>query len=574
MLTTLRIRNLVTIEDLSVSFGPGLNVLTGETGAGKSILVDALDLAAGGRADSSLVRSGADRAVVEAAFRLDDDPSLARLLDERGVDAAGGEVVVRREIAASSGGRVLVNGSPVTVGVLREIGSLLVELHGQNEHQGLLDPERHLDLLDAFGGHADAAAQVAADHAAVVAAEERCSGLAALARDALRRAGELRAIAGEIRELDPQDGEVDRLRRDRAVLLNASRVAEILEEAIRKLDEGQEPAIGAVGAVERRVGELARIDPSMAPLLERLTSARLELQDARDTLRSYRDGIDFDPSRLESIEARRAALERLLLKWGPSEGDAVRAALEAERELGTLLDLDGETAAARRALEEARGAYAETARRLGVARREAAERLGPAVAAELHPLALGKAVFSVALPEARGLRIEHHGEPVTLSPRGAERAEFLLAANPGEPARPLVRAASGGELSRVMLALHVVLDRGAGRRSLVFDEVDAGVSGAVAVAVGARLARLAEMRQVLCVTHLPQVAAHADGHYHVSKRVASGRTHTAIAALEGEERVEDLARMLGGRQAGSAARNNAEELLAEAGRLGKGRGRR
>jgi DNA repair protein RecN (Recombination protein N) len=574
MLTTLRIRNLVTIEDLSVSFGPGLNVLTGETGAGKSILVDALDLAAGGRADSSLVRSGAERAVVEAAFRFDDDPRLARLLDERGVDAAGGEIVVRREIASSSAGRVLVNGSPVTVGVLREIGALLVDLHGQNEHQGLLDPEHHLDLLDAFGGHAEAAARVAAAHAEVVSCEERRARLAALARDGERRSGELRAIAGEIREVDPQDGEADRLRRDRAVLLNASRVAEILEEAIGRLDDGQEPAIAAVSMVERRVGELARIDPSMAPLLDRLTSARLELQDARDTLRGYRDGIDFDPSRLESIEARRAALERLLLKWGPSEGDAVRAAEEAERELGTLLDLDGETAAAGRALEQVRAVYAEAARLLGAARREAAERLGPAVAAELAPLALGKAVFSVALPEARGPRIEIGGEPVTLSPRGAERAEFLLAANPGEPARPLVRAASGGELSRVMLALHVVLDRDAGRRSLVFDEVDAGVSGAVAVAVGARLARLAALRQVLCVTHLPQVAAHADGHYHVSKRVSSGRTHTAITPLEGEERIEDLARMLGGRQAGSAARNNAAELLVEAGRAGKGRGRR
>jgi DNA repair protein RecN (Recombination protein N) len=289
----------------------------------------------------------------------------------------------------------------------------------------------------------------------------------------------------------------------------------------------------------------------------------MELEDVRDTLTAYRDGTDFDPSRLEAIESRRAALERLLLKWGPTEEDARSAALRAERELVTIDNLAEEFGAAERDVASARAAYESAARALSKRRTAASARLGPAVEAELKPLAFGKARFEIALTPAR----------VPFHPTGAERVEFLLAANPGEAARPIGKAASGGELSRLMLALHVVLEAASSGRVLVFDEVDAGVSGSVAVAVGARLARLSARHQVLCVTHLPQVAAHGDGHYHVSKRVAAGRTHTEIVPLTGDARVDELARMLGGRQATSASRENAAELLAEAGQVGRGPGR-
>jgi len=562
MLKTLRIRNLVTIEELRVEFGPGLNVLTGETGAGKSIVVDALGLASGERGDSALVRAGSDRAVIEAAFDGPGKDWWTALLTQRGLDAAD-ELVVRREIAAEGAGRVLINGSPATVGVLRELGDALVELHGQHEHQGLLSPERHVELLDTFGGNDDALAAVAAAHREAVGAQERLSSLAALGREGRVRAERLRDTLREIRSVDPKPGELEALRRDRAILQNGARVAQLLDEALSRLDEGDGPAIAAVHTAQRRVAELSRIDPSLEGLALRLDSARLEIEDARDTLAAYRDGADFDPARLESIESRRAALERLLLKWGPTEDDAVSAAAAADKELSTIDNLDAEIAEATAALVHATAAYEAAARVLSKRREAAAARLTPAVEAELKPLAFGKARFTVALTPQR----------LPLHAAGAERAEFFLAANPGEPARPLARAASGGELSRLMLALHVVLDAAGAGRVLVFDEVDAGVSGAVALAVGARLARLAARHQILCVTHLPQVAAHADGHYHVSKRIASGRTHTEIVPLTGDGRIDELARMLGGRQATDASRENAAELLAEAGQGARARGR-
>ena len=573
MLKTLRIRNLVTIEDLRVEFGPGLNVLTGETGAGKSIVVDALGLAAGERGDSALVRSGADRSVIDAAFDLAPSGPLAALLAERGLDAEGGELVVRRELAVAGSGRVLVNGSPSTVGGLREIGEHLVDLHGQHEHQGLLGPERHLELLDSFGGHGDASQAVAAAYGEAVEAEARLTALLDLGREGRARTETLRETLREIRGLDPKPGELQALRGDRAVLQNGARVAALLDEAISRLDEGDEPAIAPLHAAERSVAELGRIDPSLATLAARLESSRLELEDVRDTLCAYRDRADFDPARLESIESRRAALERLLLKWGPSEEDARGTAERAERELATIDHLDVEIAAAEGQRAAAHAAYEDAARVLSERRTSAAARLGPAVEAELKPLAFGKARFEVVLTPSRSVKVEPGALRVPFHPAGAERAEFFLAANPGEAARPIGRAASGGELSRLMLALHVVLDSAAPGCVLVFDEVDSGVSGSVAVAVGARLARLAARHQVLCVTHLPQVAAHADGHYHVSKRVASGRTHTEIVPLVGAARVDELARMLGGRQATSASRENAAEMLAEAAEVGRARGR-
>ena len=556
MLKTLRIRNLATIEDLRVELGTGLNVLTGETGAGKSIVVEALGLACGQRADSSLLRAGADRAVVEAAFEPDDREALAAFCDERGLEPGDPELIVRREIAANGSGRVWINGSPATVAVLRELCEQILDLHEQHEARGLLSPERQLAHLDAFGGHDAELAATAAAARAASAARARLEHLRGLAATGRERADALAATVREIRGLDPKDGEVDALARERTLLQNGSRIAELLEEAIDALDGDDGGAVASTHAAERRVMELASIDPTLADLAQRTVSARLELADARETLDAYRRGLDFDPSRLEAIEARRAALSRLLARWGPGEQDARRAADDAERELATLDDLEGETARAEADCARAHADYSTAAGRLTAKRAAAAERLQAAMARELAPLALGRARFEVALPHRAAEDAPH--------PSGAERAVFHIAANPGEPSRPIAKAASGGELSRIMLALHVVLDAGEAGRVLVFDEADAGVSGAVAAAVGARLARLSRGHQVLCVTHLPQVAAHADGHYHVAKRVVGGRTRTEITALSGEARLDELARMLGGRTATKASRGNAAALLVEA----------
>lgn len=553
MLRTLRIRQLAIVEDLSIEFGPGLNLLTGETGAGKSIVVDALGLAAGGRAEAGLVRTGSERAVVEAGFDVE-DAALRDALFERGIDLEDGMLVVRREIAASGGGRAFVNGSPATVGLLREVLARLLELHGQHESQRLLTPDQHLPLLDAFGKlEAEREAVMAAAQAAA-SAQQHVQDLEARRRDREARRSLLAARVREIEGVAPVVGERDALDAERRLLANATRVAALLEESADLLWEGEPSAVGLLAQAGRRTGELSAFSPELEEMASRLEAARVELQDLGTALSAWRARVDADPARLEEVEARRAALDRLLLHHGPDEAAALSTLEEAAAELRSLAGLDDDAARAAAEVEAAALRYRRAAAVLTEAREKAAAALGPAIDGQLRSLAMPRAKVSIAFAPARA----------PLSPSGAERAEFLLAPNPGEEARPLARIASGGELSRVMLALHVVLEGAGLARTVVFDEVDVGIDGAVADAVGARLARLAARRQVLCVTHLPQVAAYADRHYHVRKRVEGGRTRADVRTLEGKERVDELARMLGGKTVTEASRRHAADLLAAA----------
>jgi DNA repair protein RecN (Recombination protein N) len=566
MLRTLRIRHLAVIEDLEVEFGPGLNVLTGETGAGKSILVGALGLAVGDRADSTLVRAGAERAVVEAEMDLEGRGAVASLLESRGIDVtAERTVIVRREVAASGGGRVFLNGSPSTVAVLREVGGELVELHGQHEHQSLLSPERHQALLDQYAGCEQKVDEVEESYRSVTVALERRERLRALGKERDARRAELRRQAQEIDAAAVRPGEIDAMDRERRVLQNAGRVSQLLDEAVDLLYDGEPAAASMAAGAARRAAELASLDPALQDVADRIGSAQLELQDAGAILRDYRDRASFDPGRLEAIEARRAVLDRLLLTYGRDEAEILRAREAIGRELATLENLEDEATRAAKEVGEAEDRYLVAAGALSRTRRAAAGRIGGDVETQLRALALERAKFDASLSPARGRMLTGNGkQEVALHPRGAERVEFLLAANPGEDALPLGRVASGGELSRVMLALHMILERAGEGRVLVFDEVDAGIGGAVADAVGSRLARLAALQQVLCVTHLPQVAAHADRHYHVRKRVTRGRTRVEIALLPEAERLEELARMLGGKEVTPASRRNAAELMAAA----------
>ncbi len=564
MLTTLRIRDLAIVDDLTVEFGPGLNLLTGETGAGKSIVVDALGLVAGRRGDSAMVRSGARRAVIEAVIEPPDPAELGKLLDSRGVDTADdGAVLLRREVAASGSGRVFVNGSPAAVAVLREIAALLLEIHGQHEHQSLLSPDQHLELLDRFGGHVDEREAVRYAHRRVEEAGRELERLRGLAEDSRRRAEELRRDIREIDAVSPRAGERDRLDVERRRLRHGVEIAGRVEDVVASLYEDDASASNRVATATRGAERLAELDPTLAGLAERLRQVQLELEDVGTALRDYRDRGDFDPARLEELESRRAALDRLCLLYGQDE-DAVLAHRErAAGELAELDHLDEALAAAERIRRERESEYGAAARSLGVARRKAAKAMAPVLRSQLRALAFRHARFEVGFSPANGRRVEGvEGETCVLSPRGAERAEFLLSTNPGEATRPLGKIASGGELSRVMLALHVALRRAAGRRVLVFDEVDAGIGGATADAVGARLAELSEDHQVLCVTHLPQVAAYAERHYHVQKATRVGRTTTRVIPLTRSGRLDELARMLGGRQVSSASRRNAEALLA------------
>jgi DNA repair protein RecN (Recombination protein N) len=572
VLKTLRIRDLAIIEDVTVEFGPGLNVLTGETGAGKSIVVDALGLAAGDRAEGALVRAGAERATVEAVFELPDAKDLRERLDARGIDASGAELVVRREVGASGGGRVFLNGSPATVAVLREIGAELVELHGQHEHQSLLQPERHQEALDRFGGHEDHLVELAAAYDGVAEAQEAVERLERSLAEREARSAVLRTILREIDAVAPVRGETEALATERALLRNQGKVAELLDGALQCLNTGDVTAGSLAALAARRVEDLAQLDPSLAELARRLESARLELDDAGSALRDYHDGKQFEPGRLEEVEARLAALERLRLRYGADEDEILRARAAAAEELAQLDDA-GAVAAARAGLRAAEARYASTAATLGKARSTAAKQLIRRLGEPIRELGLGKAQVEVAFAPARGRALA--AEPgLTLHRRGAERVELLLAANPGEPARPLAKVASGGELSRLMLALHGVVEGAGGDRVLVFDEVDAGIGGSTADAVGAHLARIARVHQALCVTHLPQVAAHGDRHYHVQKKIVRGRTVVAVELLDAEGRVIELARMLGGKEATDASRRNAKELLAGAGAAARVKARR
>lgn len=565
MLRTLRIRNLLIIEDLTVEFGPGLNVLTGETGAGKSILIDALGLVAGDRADRALVRAGADVATVEALFDVAGDDALLAAAREVGIDPDEGQFLVRRELRADGGHRILVNGSPCTAGPLRELGARLVAIHGQDAQRDLRSAERQRGWLDRYAVPAALLDGVREAYRAVRAAQEAAEELERAAAERAARVERLQVAVREIEAVDPRPGELDELDRRRALLRHAERFGELLREAVAFCYEGDETAAALASAAARRVDRLAEIDPALADAAERLRSASVEIQEIGATLAGRLDELDAEPGELERLESRRAALEKLLLRHGSTEEEILAARDAMRAELARLGDLDRARAEARERIDAAVADYATQAALLTERRREGARRLAREAEKQFRALALERARLRIALPAPAGETVrDAGGRALPLSPHGAERVEFELAANPGQPFAPLARAASGGELSRVTLALHVAARAGGEEPVQVFDEVDAGLGGDVADAVGARLAELGTRAQVLCVTHLPQVAAHAAGHVHVRKKATRSRTTVELDRLEGEGRVEELARMLGGRAGSRASRQHAGELLAAA----------
>ena len=562
VLRTLRIRDLAILDDVVVEFGDGFNVLTGETGAGKSILVDALGLVAGGRGDRTRIRAGSERAIVEALFAIEARGEAAQWLAEHGFGAAdASEVVVRRELAAA-GGRIWLGGSPCTLALLAEVGPYLVELHGQHEFRTLLAPERHLAILDRFAEEDDCLDATAAAHAAVLAARRRARALAEATAQRVERLEQLGRLVSEVDAAGIRPGELAELERERRILRNASTVSGLLDELVERTVDGEPAAAGLASAAARRARDLAATDPGVRELAERLEAATIELQDVGAAFRSYRERIDFRPDRVDAVESRHAALGRLLVRHAATEEELLARRESAASEITALGRVESELAQAQADVARVESEYATAALELRALRRRTSDRLAAAVERQLADLALTKARFAVRFDVPPGDGVAAPDGMLALGPRGADRVEFQLAANPGEPLGPLHKVASGGELSRVLLALHAAADASApGRRVLVFDEVDAGIGGAVADAVGARLHRLAARNQVLCVTHLAQVAAHADRHFAVRKRVEAGRTRAAVAELDEERRVDELARMVGGREATDVSRRHAAELV-------------
>jgi DNA repair protein RecN (Recombination protein N) len=537
MLRFLSIRHLAVIDRLEIEFEPGLNVLSGETGAGKSILVGAVGLLVGGRASGDLVRTGEDAAAIEAIFETPD----------------GRELIVRREIASQGRSRASVDGALVTTGALRELCGPLVDLHGQHEHQVLLDPAAHLDLVDAF---ADAAAErgVVADAfrrwQALTAERDR---LQSLARERGARAEYLAFQLAEIDRAAAQPGEDDELAALRQVLGNADRLQRLSTEAYDALYEGDRAALPALGTVWRRLGDLAALDPRLQPYLDGRDAIKSQLEDLAHFLRSYGSTIDASPARLQEVEDRLAVLERLKRKHGPTLADVLQKADALRRDLhdvehGSERLADVESDVARAAAE-----YLDAAGVLARKRRAAAAVFGPKLEASLTDLAMPKTRCEVRFTDAAG--------ESGWSERGTEQAEFYISPNPGEDLRPLARIVSGGELSRVMLALKTLASTDAPGKTLIFDEVDAGIGGAVATVVGSRLRSLGERFQVLCITHLPQIAACARTQFRIEKRVKAGRTSTDVTRVDGPAREQELARMIGGADVSPAVLASAREML-------------
>jgi len=554
MLKLLRINNIALIPALELEFGAGLTLLTGETGAGKSILIDALGLLLGDRASPDLIRSGEERAAVEAVFEVED---AAALLEERGLSSDGDEVVIRRELQSSGKGRATVNGALVPVSLLRDLAPRLTVIHGQHEPQGLLDPSTHIDLLDHFAGADDGRplAEFFRDLRAAEAALERLRGDR---REAERRREMLEFQAGEIERAGLAAGEEEALRVEKARQANAGRLAALSGEAYGLLYDDEGAALSRLGLVFRRVEDLAAIDPSFRGFLDARAEALAPLEDLALRLRDYKEQLEVSPGRLDEIETRLAVVERLKKKYGATVEEVLAFGERCRRELDLLASPEEQERTLEARRERLGASYLERARALSKRRRAAALELRKRVQVELAQLAMEKTRFEVAFTPADP---EAPVDPADWTERGLERAEFLLSPNPGEELRPLARIASGGELSRIMLGLKSVVRSDAPGLTLVFDEVDAGIGGRVAEVVGRKLKAVAARQQVLCVTHLPQIAALADQHLAVRKQVEKGRTVTLVEPLADEAQVEEVARMLGGETITSTARQHAREML-------------
>ena len=555
MLRFLRIRNLAVIESVDVEFEPGFNVLTGETGAGKSILVEAVGLLLGDRASSDLVRTGETQATIEAIF---EEPRAA------GVEPH--ELIIRRDITDHGRSRSFISGALATAGALRDLSQRLVELHGQHEHQALLDPATHLPLLDSYAGLESDSSTVATAWNVVRALREQLDRSRMDAREKSARLDLIAFQLSEIEKASAKAGEDEELAATKQVLASAERIQRLCEESYAALYESDAAILSGLGGVWKRVGELATIEPQFAPYVDARDGIKGQLEDLAFFLRSYSDGVDASPERLQQVEDRLAMLERLKRKHGPALQDVIDKGAALRREQELLTGATEEAGELNRRLAQATESFLSAARSLSSKRRTASTRFAAEIETLLADLAMARTRFEVRFNEAE-LAADLWSE------RGIDHAEFFLSANVGEVVRPLAKIVSGGELSRVMLALKTMgaraqvtgphktptVNQG---RTLIFDEVDAGIGGRVADVVGTRLRELGGEFQVLCITHLPQIAAKAATHFHIDKRVRGTRTITSVTRLDDDSRVDEIARMIGGAEVTDAARSTARDFLA------------
>jgi DNA repair protein RecN (Recombination protein N) len=551
MLTSLRVKNLAIVENVRVEFGPGLNVITGETGAGKSILVGALNLLLGDRADHGLIRAGEDACGAEASFQLADSSAIDEILDEHGLSPCdSGQLILRRIIRASGSSQNLINDTPVTLQVLSRVGELLVDMHGPHDHQSLLSPEFQMDLLDAFGHLWDERAAYEEAFQQWQALEERRAKLNAYGENVAEQIDLHQFRVKEIEEAAPVEGEEGQIDQEHRLVGNSHRILELSQAILNALSEGEGCAFDNLAAAQKTLDDLARLVPEAEEWREEARRLAAGIQDLGATLRNLAERVDADPARLEWLDQRLAMYQRLKKKYGATVPE-ILAVLKTSKERLDDLQTRGEQLASIGAeIEAVRQRIDARGQALRKTRGGVAEKLAEAVTAELRALGFERGSFAVELRDA---------EPRT---SGLDDVEFGFAPNVGEPLRPLRAIASSGEISRVMLATKVVLAAHDRIPVMVFDEIDSNVGGEMGNAVGRKLEAVAKRHQVICITHLPQVAVFGANHLAVTKSVRDGRTLTAVRRLEGEQRVEEVARMLGGRDLTSVAVRHAREMLA------------
>ena len=561
MLLELRVENYAVIDNVAVEFAPGLNLLTGETGAGKSILIDALALLLGDKASAEAVRHGTDKAVVAAVFEAD-SKALDAVLEANGIDCDEAQLILRREIAAGGKSRVFVNNQPATVAVLRQLAPYLAVIHAQNEAVLAFDAASRLSLLDSFGG---------SDLVPAAEAYASWSGIsnriADLERDEQDRGRLLDLWSFQRKEIAGANlhaGEDAKLEAEKRVLANSERILSAAMGAYDALYEGNVSASALIRSAARQLEDLARIDEKFRESLAQLDSARITVEDIGQTLRDYAEDVEASPDRLAEVEDRLAALDRLKRKYGPTLDEVIATGDELERKLNEMENKDEVLRKLRTELAQAADRYLEAARSLSRHRYEAARKLEKQVESEVNELAM-KARFKVEVAGS-----DEEGNWTT---RGFDAVQYLISANAGEPLGPIEQIASGGELSRVMLALKTTIEagvpgrarahaaKGGGQRTLVFDEIDSGIGGRAAEAVGKKLKQLAATKQVLCITHLPQIASFADQHFLIEKKETAGRTKTSVRRLETDERTKELARMISGAKLTDTSLAHAEQML-------------
>jgi DNA repair protein RecN (Recombination protein N) len=564
MLTLLNISNVALIDELRVDFDRGLNLLTGETGSGKSIIVDALGVLIGGRFTSDLLKAGASRAFIEGLFLVARNPELEEMLRAAGVEVDGrdaSEIIIRRELAANGRNKIFINHQLATQSLLRDLRPFLVDIHGQGEQQTLFNPDTHLQLLDAYAGVAALGQEVAARYRRWAALKGELDQHRRDEAEKFQLVDILRFQIDELERARLVTGEDERLEEERRRLTNVEKLTTLCAEGFELTYEDNDSAITRVRQAARRVEELSGYESSFRGYLEGLESARALLEDLAFSLRDFADKLEFSPERLAEIEHRLAEISRLKRKYGGSIDSALEHLARSQDRLRHIERADERESELRAELRAARREYVSAARKLHADRARAAKKFERAIERDLAEVAMEHAKFQaqVSLPTDSELNDEEQSSSFT--PRGIDRVEFYFSANVGEPLRPLAKVASGGEASRLMLVLKTIASASEFPRTIVFDEIDSGIGGRVSEAVGVKLKKLSETNQVLCVTHQPQIARFADSHLLVRKEAVAGRTEVSVDRLDRRGRVEEIARMLTGAEITESARRHAREML-------------